>query len=83
MEQETGEGEEVESSPGRGQTFRVARQAAKATRPGEVALHHPLPGQEDDAAVGLGQLDHRQLDPVFCRGRSWLFTGVAVVTPEW
>ena len=63
MEQETDEGQEMEPRQGRCQPFIVTRQAPKARRPGEAALHSPPHWQRHEAPCGLGQLDHPQLDP--------------------
>jgi hypothetical protein len=47
----------MQARQGLGQVLVVASQAAEARGPRETALHHPATGQEDKAALGLGQLD--------------------------
>ena len=79
MQQETDEGQEMQRRQGRGQALVVARQAAEARGPGEAALDDPAPGQEHEAALGLGQLDHLQLDAVRGGRGRWLLAGVALV----
>jgi len=79
MKQETGEGQEVQTRQGRGESLIIAGQATKTGCPGEITLHHPALGQENKAALGLGQLDDRQLDAVLGRRCRWLLPGVALV----
>ena len=79
MEQQAGKGQEMQPRHSLRQPLVVARQAAEARHPGEGALHHPAPGQEHEAALGLGQLDHLQPDAVLRRRRGRLLPGVALV----
>jgi hypothetical protein len=62
MQHEAGEGEEVQPRRHFGQALVVARQAAEARTPGEIALHLPAPRQQDEAVLGLGRLDHLEAD---------------------
>ena len=55
LEHEAGEGDEVEACECFGQAFIVADEAPEAGSPGEGAFDDPTPGQEDEAALGLGQ----------------------------
>jgi hypothetical protein len=69
----------VEGSEGRRESFVVASQATEASGGGEASLHHPAARQQDEAALGLGMLDHFQLDTMLgcrCFGRR---SGVALV----
>jgi hypothetical protein len=79
MEQETDEGQEMQRSQSRGEALIVARESAEACGPGKVALHHPASREEDEAPLGLGQLDHCQLDAVLCGRLSRLWAGVALI----
>ncbi len=42
-----------------GQPLIVTGLAAEAGGPGEAALHDPTLGQQDEAVLGLRQLNHR------------------------
>lgn len=42
-------------------------------------LDHPTFGQEDKAALGIGQLDHNQIDAVFSGGLSGIIASIALV----
>ena len=77
MEQEPGEGQEVQARQDSGQTLAVAGKAAVAGGPGETALHDPSLGEQDEAAFGFWRLDHDQLDAVRRRAGGWIGTGVA------
>src|SRR5689334_21539694 len=59
---DAGEGDQVQPEQGGGEPLVVAGQAAPPRLPGEPALGHPTLRQEDEAALGLGQLDDDQLD---------------------
>ena len=63
MQQETGEGQEVQRRQGRRQPLVVAGKPAETGRPGEVTLHDPPAGKQHESALGLGQLDHLQWMP--------------------
>ena len=70
MQHQASEGQERQPRHGLGQAFVVTRQATEARHPGESALDHPAPRQQDETtpgAVRVGQLDHLQLDAL--RGR--------------
>lgn len=85
MEHETGEHDEVQPHQDYSQPLVVARQTTEARCPSEIALHDPALGQEDEAALGLRQLDHAQFDapprqaaPVLAQPR-----GRRVARPPW
>ena len=50
-----------------GKAFVVARQTAKTGEPDEGVLHYPTPGQQPEATLGLGELDHFQFYAVLGR----------------
>jgi hypothetical protein len=62
VEQQAGESDEVEAGEGLGQALVVAGEAAVTRRPGEGAFHDLALGQEDEAVLGLGELDDLQAD---------------------
>ena len=74
MEFEAREGDEVEAGQDGEAALVVAHQAAEAHLPGEGALDDPAPGQQDEAALGL-----RQLDP--CRWMPWVAASSAGCSP--
>lgn len=61
------EGDEVQASQGRGQTFVVVGQAAEAGHPSKRTFHRLAPRQEDEAALGRGQSHHFQGDAALGR----------------
>jgi hypothetical protein len=75
MEHEASEGDEVKASQDGGQALIVACQAAETSGPGDAALDHPALGQQDKAALGLGQLDHLQADALPLSRRRRLLAG--------
>jgi hypothetical protein len=79
MEQETGEGQEMQRCQGRCQPFIVAGKPAETGGPGEVTLHYPAAREEHEAALGLGQLDDRPVDPMRSGCCSRLLPGLALV----
>ena len=70
----------MQPGDGFGQPFVVANQVAGAGGPGERAPHHPAPGRQDKAALGCGQLDHLQLDPMGRGVGSGLRAGLTLVS---
>ena len=79
MKQQTGEGQEVEVDDGSREPRVIARQTAATRHPDKGAFHHPAPGQQHDAALGLLQFDHLQPDAVCRRVRFDLLPVVALV----
>ena len=57
----------------------VFDEPAEASGPGEGALDDPAPGQQHEAALGLGQFHDPQFDAVPARGCGRLFAGVALI----
>jgi hypothetical protein len=72
MKHQTRKGDQMQSRHGSGKPLIVAGQTPKARHPGKGAFHHPAPGQQDKAMLGLWQLDDGQLDALGGRrlGRS-------------
>ncbi len=64
MQHQARERHEVQPRHRLRQPLVVPRQPAEAPGPGEGALHHPAPGQQHEAALGVGQFDHIPPDPV-------------------
>ena len=64
MEHEAGKSDEVQARQHPWQALIIASEAAKARGPGEVALDDPATRQQDEAVLGLGQLDDLELDAV-------------------
>lgn len=62
-EHQAGNGDDVQASHRFWEPFVIPGETAEATRPGETALPHSAPGQQDHASLGRGQLDDRQRDP--------------------
>ena len=81
MQQETGEGDKVQSRQHRGQALIVASQPSEAGQPGETALNHPAAGQQDKAAFGAGQPDDFQVDAVSRCGVRHFLAGIALIDP--
>src|SRR5258708_40274532 len=73
------EHDQMKASQRRGKPLIIAHQAPEARCPSERALHHPTPGQQDEAVLGLGQFDDFQLDPMFFGLLSRYVTGIALV----
>src|SRR6476646_12195113 len=78
-EREAGEGDEVEASQRLGQALVVAGEPAAAGRPGEGTLDHPPAGQQDEAPLRRGRLDHLQGDAVRGGRLGGAVPGVALV----
>jgi hypothetical protein len=57
----------------------VAGQASEAGLPGEGALDHPPAREEDEATLGLGELDHIKADTVGRRVRRRIGAFLALV----
>ncbi len=79
VEYEAGEGDEVQAPDYFGQALVVAHKRPKARCPGEAALQHSAPGQEREAALGLGQAHHLQADSVLACCRLDPLPSVALV----
>ena len=69
----------MEALQGSVEPFVVAGQAAEARSPGEGAFHDPAAGQQHEAALGQGMLDHLQLDAVLPGGNGRGRASVALV----
>jgi hypothetical protein len=61
-EQKTGKGQEMQTGKGLWETFIVTCQPTKTGQPGDGALDHPAPGQQDEAVFGIGQFDDFQMN---------------------
>ena len=79
MSHEASEGQEVQAGEGLRPPLVVLRQPAAARRPGEGALGHPAPGQEHEAAPGLGVLDHLEAEAIRRGVGRGFVAGVALV----
>ena len=76
---EADEGDEMEAGQDIEATLVVANEASEAGLPGEGALDYPSARQEDEAALGLGELDHVEADAVGSGVRCGDGTGVALI----
>ena len=54
-------------------------QSSKPRGPSEGTLHHPSSGQENKAALGLGQFDDAEFDAVLSGGGPGGFPGIALI----
>jgi len=54
-------------------------QSSKPRGPSEGTLHHPSSGQENEAALGLGQFDDAEFDAVLSGGGPGGFPGIALI----
>ncbi|MDB5075414.1 MAG: hypothetical protein JWO42_1593 [Chloroflexi bacterium] len=79
MEQQADKGHEVQADERLGQAFVVLGPPAEARSPGEAAFDHPPVRQEDEAALGLGQLDDFEGDALLLGGFGHVLAGVAQV----
>jgi hypothetical protein len=79
MQQHNGKGQEMQPHQGLRQAPIVSCQATKAGCPGKTALYNPAPLKQDEAAPGVGQLDHFQPYPLLRCLSSWLVPGVTLV----
>ena len=79
MQQQDSKRKEMPSCQRLWQPLIVPRQPAQAGGPGETALHHPASGQENNASLGLRQLDHFQADALLRRCLQGLVSGRALV----
>ena len=61
---ENGKGDKMQASQSLRQALIVTGQTTKTRHPSKRTLNHPTPGQENEAFLGLGQLDDHQLDPM-------------------
>ncbi|KVG78858.1 hypothetical protein WS81_15265 [Burkholderia sp. MSMB2040] len=61
------------------QAFIVAREASKARSPLEAALDHSASGQQHETALGLGVLEHLQLNAVALCCLTSRFAGIALI----
>src|SRR5215210_7267613 len=59
---EAGEGDEMQASEDGQAALVVADEATEAGFPGEGALHDPTAGQQNEAVLGLGELDDVEVD---------------------
>src|SRR5581483_8792292 len=57
----------------------VTHQAPKTRGPSKRALHDPSTRQQHTTALGFGQFDDFQMDPVFFCGFCWNIAGGALV----
>src|SRR6266480_2642979 len=81
MKHQTRKSHEMQACQRSRQPLIVASQTPNASHPGEGAFDHPAPGQKHEAALGLGQLHHHQLDAFFL-ARRWLISRFAAAVPR-
>src|SRR5215472_11442601 len=79
MKHETSEHNQMKTSQGSRKSLIIAHQPSEARGPSERALHHPSSGQQDEAALGLGQFDDFQLHAMRFGLLSRCIAGVALV----
>ena len=75
-------GHKVETGESLVQACGVACKTTEARHPGEGAFDNPASGQEDEAALGLVQLDDIEVDAVLSGGVGDFFAGVALVDKD-
>src|SRR4051794_20821160 len=78
-ERQAREGDEVQAFEDVEASLVVSDQTSEAGLPGEGALDDPSAREEDEAALGLGELDYIEPDAVGRRVRCWGGAGVALV----
>ena len=78
-EQQTGEGNEVESGQGLGQALIVTGESPETCRPGKRAFEDPTAWQQDEAPLGFRVLDDLQSDAVRLGRFGRSIAGVALV----
>jgi hypothetical protein len=78
-EQQTGEGNEVESGQGLGQALIVTGESPETCRPGKRAFDDPTAWQQDEAPLGFRVLDDLQSDAVRLGRFGRSIAGVALV----
>ena len=61
------------------QTFVVARQPAKSTKPSKGSFNNPTPGQQHKPSFGFSVFDDLQPDSFLLRLQRCVFTGIALV----
>src|SRR5579871_841342 len=76
---QNGEGQEMQPLESIRQTFIVTGQPAKASHPAKGALNDPAAGQQDKAALGVGQFDDLKLDALLSGSVGRLVAGIALV----
>lgn len=81
MQQETGEGDNVQTCQHCGQALIVASQPSEAGQPGKTALDHPATRQQHKAAFGAGQADDFPVDAVSRCGVRHVLAGIALIDP--
>jgi len=81
VKHEAGEGDETQAGHRFGQALVVLGQPAEARCPGEVALHHPPPGQQHEPLLLRRQPHRRQLDAAGLRSLEGIIPGVSLVDP--
>jgi hypothetical protein len=66
LEHVSDECDDVEASKGGRVALVVFHEPSTTRSPGEGPLHNPTSGQQNEASLGLRQLDHLKLDPFGC-----------------
>ena len=79
VKHEAKEGEPMKAGKGGSEPFIVAPEATEARRPGKRAFDDPAPGQQDEAAFGLGEFDDDQIDAGARRRGGRLHARVALI----
>ena len=69
MQHNHGKSQKMQSFQGFRQAFVVPHQTTEAAHPAETALDNPTTGQQDKAALGIGQFDDFQAQP--CSAAAW------------
>src|SRR5438045_1887426 len=79
MKHEHGKSQHVKTCQRLGPTFVIASQASKTRHPRERAFNDPSAGQQNEASLGLWQLDHFQAHPVSSGGGAGWLAGVSLI----
>ena len=79
LEHEHGEGDGVHVGQRLGEALVIANKAAAARGQGERTLNHPTSRQQNEAALGLRQLDPFKADAAGGRSSGGPFAGVALI----
>lgn len=79
MQHQAGKGHEVQPRQDLRQPLIVPGEPAEARGPGEATLDDPALGQQDEATIGVRQLDHSQADAMGGRCVGWLLARVPLV----
>src|SRR3977135_1191170 len=79
MEHEASKGEVVESGKRLSQALVVTSQATESRGPCKASFNHPAARQQYESALGLGVLDHLELDTLRPSGLFCILSRVALV----